>query len=175
MRVTGPVVAGLVLRGSVGAHLERRDVRLTVTKKEFTCGERDGFEIVKKHSPSMRLFVTCTLTPPKKTLDLTSGRYLLKRSYSFWIWKASSRVWQSTTTWHSPATGDSWCKVASTKTAVLPMPVAAGQWKWTTMDKGDVRTWDGAAALTGQDAAISRVGVYVMFGVHVHMHVPDLA
>jgi hypothetical protein len=31
-------------------------------------------------------------------------------------------VWQRTTTWHSPVTGVSWCRVARTNTAVLPMP-----------------------------------------------------
>lgn len=36
--------------------------------------------------------------PPKKTATLIPGRYLLKRSYSLEIWKASSRVWHMHTT-----------------------------------------------------------------------------
>uniref|UniRef100_A0A915JU52 Uncharacterized protein n=1 Tax=Romanomermis culicivorax TaxID=13658 RepID=A0A915JU52_ROMCU len=32
-----------------------------------------------------------TFMPPKKTLTLTPGKYLLKRSYSLLIWKANSR------------------------------------------------------------------------------------
>mmetsp|Transcript_14874 Transcript_14874/g.37592 ORF Transcript_14874/g.37592 Transcript_14874/m.37592 type:complete len:210 (-) Transcript_14874:187-816(-) len=66
-------------------------------------------------------------TPPKNTALLTSLRYLEKRWYSLWIWKASSRVWQSTTTASSFSFASSWCRVVRTKTAVLPMPDLAWQ------------------------------------------------
>mmetsp|Transcript_361 Transcript_361/g.886 ORF Transcript_361/g.886 Transcript_361/m.886 type:complete len:209 (-) Transcript_361:183-809(-) len=68
-----------------------------------------------------------TLTPPKKTSVFMSGRYLEKRSYSPLIWYASSRVWQSTRTEISPSTGSIWWRVASTNTAVLPIPDLAWQ------------------------------------------------
>lgn len=58
---------------------------------------------------------------------MTFGRYLLKRVYSFLIWKASSRVWHRTRTETSPSTGSSWCSVARTNTAVLPIPDLAWQ------------------------------------------------
>lgn len=60
-------------------------------------------------------------------MDFTFERYFENLSYSFWIWNASSRVWQSTTTWTSPSTGFSWWRVANTNTAVLPIPDFAWQ------------------------------------------------
>lgn len=42
-------------------------------------------------------------------------------------WNASSRVWQRTRAWHSPALGSSCCSTDSTNTAVLPMPDLAWQ------------------------------------------------
>mmetsp|Transcript_17546 Transcript_17546/g.66338 ORF Transcript_17546/g.66338 Transcript_17546/m.66338 type:complete len:321 (+) Transcript_17546:282-1244(+) len=75
-------------------------------------------------------------TPPKSTADLTAGRNLAKRWYSSPIWKAISRVWQSTITETCLSLGWSWFRVDSTNTAVLPMPERA--WQSTSMPE---RAW----------------------------------
>ena len=54
-------------------------------------------------------------------------RNLLNLSYSLLIWKASSLVWHITSTDTCPSTGSICCSVASTNTAVLPMPALPWQ------------------------------------------------
>lgn len=67
------------------------------------------------------MFVFCEPT-------LTVGIYLEKRSYSLLIWNANSRVWHMTNTWQVLLSdGSSCCSVASTNTAVLPIPDFAWQ------------------------------------------------
>mmetsp|Transcript_1090 Transcript_1090/g.4030 ORF Transcript_1090/g.4030 Transcript_1090/m.4030 type:complete len:205 (+) Transcript_1090:1325-1939(+) len=78
-------------------------------------------------------FCFVMLTPPKITMLFTSGMYAVKRSISRKIWKASSRMWQSTTAPTSPDEGSSCCSSASTNTAVLPMPDLA--WQSTSMPR----------------------------------------
>ena len=70
-------------------------------------------------------------TPPKKTATLIADMYLEKRSYSLEIWKASSRVWHRISTDTCPSIGSSCCRVASTNTAVLPIPDLA--WQMTSI------------------------------------------
>mmetsp|Transcript_13210 Transcript_13210/g.55334 ORF Transcript_13210/g.55334 Transcript_13210/m.55334 type:complete len:234 (-) Transcript_13210:983-1684(-) len=72
-------------------------------------------------------------TPPKITATLTSLMYTEKRSNSWQIWKASSRVWHSTSALTLPALGSSCCSVDSVNTAVLPMPDLA--WQMTSMPR----------------------------------------
>jgi len=78
-------------------------------------------------------------TPPYSvaTLLCTAGRYLVKRMNSLRIWKASSRVWQSTMAFTLQSLGSAsasiCCRMDSTKTAVLPMPEMA--WHSTSVPR----------------------------------------
>mmetsp|Transcript_163800 Transcript_163800/g.398105 ORF Transcript_163800/g.398105 Transcript_163800/m.398105 type:complete len:204 (-) Transcript_163800:136-747(-) len=88
---------------------------------------RPGVPITTCGASSCSSLMCCLRgTPPYSTAVLTSGRYLEKRLYSWPIWKASSRAWHSTITL-TCSDGTSWCSVASTNTAVLPMPDLAWQ------------------------------------------------
>mmetsp|Transcript_9230 Transcript_9230/g.28717 ORF Transcript_9230/g.28717 Transcript_9230/m.28717 type:complete len:201 (-) Transcript_9230:207-809(-) len=78
---------------------------------------------------------TCVVrgTPPKMTATLRSFMYTEKRSNSWQIWKASSRVWHSTSALTLFSLGSICCSVLSVNTAVLPMPDLA--WQMTSMPR----------------------------------------
>mmetsp|Transcript_19152 Transcript_19152/g.53631 ORF Transcript_19152/g.53631 Transcript_19152/m.53631 type:complete len:205 (-) Transcript_19152:213-827(-) len=78
-------------------------------------------------------FCCCTGMPPKKLPTLTLRSRVLKRSNSWQIWYASSRVWHSTMADTSPGLGSSCCSTDSTNTAVLPIPDLA--WHSTSMPR----------------------------------------
>mmetsp|Transcript_4409 Transcript_4409/g.17587 ORF Transcript_4409/g.17587 Transcript_4409/m.17587 type:complete len:205 (-) Transcript_4409:192-806(-) len=78
-------------------------------------------------------FCCLMFTPPKITETFTAGKYAAKRSNSWQIWYASSRVWHRINAPTSPGTGSSCCSTASTNTAVLPMPDLA--WQITSMPR----------------------------------------
>ena len=52
-------------------------------------------------------FCCLMFTPPKITETFTAGRYAAKRSNSWQIWYASSRVWHRMSAPISPGTGSS--------------------------------------------------------------------
>mmetsp|Transcript_13392 Transcript_13392/g.34358 ORF Transcript_13392/g.34358 Transcript_13392/m.34358 type:complete len:209 (-) Transcript_13392:230-856(-) len=100
----------------------------------LSASMRPGVPTTMCGGSSFSTFLFCSIgRPPKKLATLTPSRYRLKRSNSWQIWNASSRVWHSTMADTLPSSGSSCCSTVSTKTAVLPIPDLA--WQMTSMPR----------------------------------------